>query len=126
MLHVHPDKFSLAANEQESATDITTQLIEIYKNGTLQELQAFHTHIFTDQTQIKTSKNSKANIAITTEPLAHLKQVIKSLELEIKTLQASQLYHILTTYKKPLTFVDELIIYYKDKIEKLKKRTRTK
>ncbi len=45
MLHAHPDKFSLDHEKIELATEVTTQLIELYKNGELKELQDFHLHI---------------------------------------------------------------------------------
>ncbi|WP_159022901.1 hypothetical protein [Formosa sp. L2A11] len=124
MLHVHPDKFSLTPDEQESATEITTQLINIYKNEDLEALQIFHAQIFSN------SLDLKLNTKTTTQPSINkteaLKITLKQLEKELASLKASELYNIISTYKNPLHFVDELILYYKDKIEKLKKRTRTK
>jgi ribosome-associated protein len=36
-----------------------------------------------------------------------------------------QTYQVLTTYADPMTFVGELKAYYQDKINKLRRRTRT-
>ena len=41
MLHAHPDKFSLDHEKIELATKVTTQLIELYKNGELKEFKIF-------------------------------------------------------------------------------------
>ena len=124
MLYVHPDKFSLSPSEQESATEITTQLIQIYKHEDLEALQAFHAQIFSN------SLNINVNTQIKTPPSINkteaLQLTLKQLEKQLATLKANELYTIISTYKNPLHFVDELILYYKDKIEKLKKRTRTK
>ncbi|CDF78419.1 hypothetical protein BN863_7070 [Formosa agariphila KMM 3901] len=124
MLHVHPDKFSLSPNEQESATEITTQLIHIYKHENLEALQTLHAQIFSDSLDI--NLNIKSKDIPTIGKTEALQLTLKQLEKELEVLKASELYAIISTYKNPLHFIDELIIYYKDKIEKLKKRTRTK
>ncbi|WP_237274626.1 hypothetical protein [Tenacibaculum ovolyticum] len=124
MFHVHPDKFSLKENEQELATDITTKLIEIYKTGTLEELQAYHTHIFSGNTSIVLKNSSKQKDSIDTN--AYLKNEIITLEHQLENLLSSHTYIVLTSYKQPMLFVNELVAYYNDRIFKLKKRTRTK
>ncbi|WP_299778701.1 hypothetical protein [uncultured Formosa sp.] len=124
MLQVHPDKFSLSPNDQESATEITTRLIHIYKNEDLNALQTFHAQIFSENLGLKLKTKTTATPSI--NQTEALKLTLKQLEKELELLKTSELYTIISTYKNPLHFVDELILYYKDKIEKLKKRTRTK
>ncbi|WP_434035279.1 hypothetical protein [Formosa sp. 4Alg 33] len=124
MLQVHPDKFSLSPNSQESATEITTRLIHIYKHEDLNALQAFHAQIFSDSLDI--NLNTKSSETPTISKTEALEFTLKQLQKELKTLKETDLFDIISTYKNPLHFVDELILYYKDKIEKLKKRTRTK
>ncbi|WP_028890108.1 hypothetical protein [Tenacibaculum ovolyticum] len=124
MFHVHPDKFSLKENEQELATDITTKLIEIYKTGTLEELQAYHAHIFSGNTSIVLKNSSKQKNSIDTN--AYLKNEITTLEYQLENLVSSHTYTVLTSYTQPMLFVNELVAYYSDRIFKLKKRTRTK
>lgn len=124
MLQVHPDKFSLSPSEQESATEITTQLIHIYKNESLTALQNFHAQIFSDTLDLKLNKTELKSTHI--NKTQALQTTLKTLHKELETLKTNTLYHTLNTYSNPLQFVDELIMYYKDKIAKLKKRTRTK
>lgn len=124
MLYVHPDKFSLKENEQELATDITTKLIEIYKTGTLEELQAYHAHIFRGNTSIVLKNSSKQKNVI--DKNTYLKNEIIALEHQLESLLSSHTYTVLTSYEKPMLFVNELVAYYDDRIFKLKKRTRTK
>jgi len=124
MFHVHPDKFSLKENEQELATDITTKLIEIYKTGTLEELQAYHAHIFSGNTSITLKKCSIQKNSI--DKNAYLKNEIIKLECQLENLLSSHTYTVLTSYRQPMLFVNELVAYYNDRIFKLKKRTRTK
>ncbi len=124
MLFVHPDKFSMEENEQEKANEITTKLIEIYRLGTFEELQNYHAHIFSGNTVVKLKEiPSKIQVRADNE---YLKQEIERLKIQLKTLLEKYTYKVLTTYKKPMSFVDELTAYYNDRIFKLKKRTRTK
>ena len=124
MLQVHPDKFSLSPHEQESATEITTQLIHIYKHEDLTALQTFHAQIFSKSLDL--NLNTKAPRIPSISKTESLKLTLKQLEKELLILKSSELFNIISTYHNPLHFVDELILYYKDKIAKLKKRTRTK
>ncbi|MDW5287624.1 hypothetical protein [Formosa sp. PL04] len=124
MLQVHPDKFSLSPHEQESATEITTQLIHIYKNEDLNALQTFHAHIFSETLGL--NLNDKTVTKPSINKMEALQFTLKQLEIELQTIKESELYNIISTYQNPLHFIDELILYYKDKIAKLKKRTRTK
>ncbi len=125
MLFVHPDKFSMEENEQEKANEITTKLIEIYKSGTFEELQSYHAHIFSGNTVVKL-KEIPSKIQVRVDNSEYLKQEIERLKIQLKTLLEKYTYKVLITYKKPMSFVDELTTYYNDRIFKLKKRTRTK
>lgn len=124
MLQVHPDKFAMKESEQQLATERTTTLIEIYKTGTLEELQNYHAYIIKGSTKIKLNKVSIKNTIIDNN--AYLKQEIEDLEGQLQSLLSSYTYYVLTTYQNPMLFVNELLVYYKDRIFKLKKRTRTK
>ncbi|WP_417799332.1 hypothetical protein [Tenacibaculum sp.] len=125
MLHVHPDKFSMQENEQVKATETTTKLIEIYQNGSLEELAAFHAHIFGGNTTICFDKDISL-IQKTTNSTSYLVKEVERLEKVLKDLLESYTYKVLTTYENPMSFVDELKAYYDDRVFKLRKRTRTK
>ncbi|MDE0536237.1 hypothetical protein [Tenacibaculum sp. L6] len=125
MLYVHPDKFSMQENEQQKALETTTKLIEIYQNGSFEELEAFHAHIFGGNTTMNFSKDISL-VKKTTSNATYLKKEIERLEKQLTDLLYSYTYKVLTTYKNPLSFVDELKAYYDDRIFKLRKRTRTK
>lgn len=124
MLQVHPDKFSLSPHEQESATEITTQLIHIYKHEDLNALQLFHAQVFSNTIGLKSNTETIATPPISKMDALHI--TLKQLETELKTLKESELYNIISNHQNPIHFIDELIIHYKDKIAKFKKRTRTK
>lgn len=124
MLFVHPDKFSMKAEEQKTATEVTTKLIEIYKNGNLEELTAYHAHIFSGNTKIAIETTFIKNKKI--DKTVYLKQEIKRLKKELEELLTRHTYKVLITYESPMFFATELMGYYKDRIFKLKKRTRKK
>lgn len=125
MLYVHPDKFSMQENEQQKATETTTKLIEIYQNGSLEELEAFHAHIFGGNTTICFDKDISL-IQKTTNSTTYLTKEVERLEKVLDDLLESYTYKVLTTYENPMSFVEELKTYYDDRIFKLRKRTRTK
>ncbi|WP_281979731.1 hypothetical protein [Tenacibaculum mesophilum] len=125
MLYVHPDKFSMQENEQQKALETTTKLIEIYQNGSLEELEAFHAHIFGGNTALNFNKDITIVKKVTSNTTYLINQV-ERLEKQLTDLLDSYTYKVLTTYKNPMSFVDELKAYYDDRIFKLRKRTRTK
>jgi len=123
MLYVHPDKFSMHHEKIDLATEITTKLIEIYQTGNLEALQTYHTHIFSGNALlqfIKPASVKSDSIAKDT----YLQQELEQLIQELVSAKAQHTYKVLTGYENPLTFIDELKAYYKDRIFKLKKRTR--
>ncbi len=122
MLHVHPDKFYMDKEETDVATEVTSRLIEIYKTESLETLQAYHAHIFKGNTAVVLGE-SALNIKVV-EKVDYLQQEKERLEKGIVSVRDSHLYKVLTEYDNPLTFVDELKGYYKDRIFKLRKRTR--
>jgi hypothetical protein len=123
MLHVHPDKFSMEEEKIDLATEVTSKLIEIYNAGNLQELQRYYAHIFS---------GNALNLQIDVEPMGtkaipqdlYLKKEKEQLEELLLAAKNKHTYKVLTEYPDPLVFVDELRIYYADKIAKLRKRTR--
>nr|WP_299035584.1 hypothetical protein [uncultured Tenacibaculum sp.] len=125
MLYVHPDKFSMQENKQQKALETTTKLIEIYQNGSFEELEAFHAHIFGGNTTMNFSKDISL-VKKTTGNATYLKKEIERLEKVLNDLLESYTYKVLTTYENPMSFADELKAYYDDRIFKLRKRTRTK
>ena len=122
MLHVHPDKFVTNETQTDIATEITKKLIEIYKTSSLETLQAYHAHIFKGNTEILLNDHA-AKIKISSKD-DYLQKEKEQLEKTIELAKNNHLYKVLTEYKNPLTFLDELKVYYEDRIFKLKKRTR--
>jgi hypothetical protein len=122
MLQVHPDKFSMSEKETDIATEITTRLIEIYKTESLETLQAYHAHIFKGNTPIMLT-DAAAKIKVFSKD-NYLQQEKEQLEIAIDLAKHHQLYKVITEYKNPMTFVDELKEYYEGRIFQLKKRTR--
>ena len=123
MLHVHPDKFSMNTTKLDIATEITAKLIEIYQSGSLNELQIYHTHIFSGNALLQFIKPS-LNISAKIEKYTYLIKELAQLEKVLFAARNKHTYKVLTEYKNPLTFIDELKEYYRDRIFKLKKRTR--
>ena len=122
ILHIHPDKFSMNEKESDIATEITSRLIEIYKTGSLETLQAYHAHIFNGNTDI--NLNGVASKVKVFHKDNYLQQEKERLEKAVKLAKSHHLYKIITEYEDPLTFMYELKDYYEDRILKLKKRTR--
>ena len=120
MLMVHPDRFSNNEQEEHLATEITTELIRVYKQGTLSELEQIHKQI--------TSQKELSNIQISLEKqldtLELLQQKKADLQKEISQLQKRHTYVVLTTYANPKEYLQEVKAYYEDRLFKLRKRTR--
>lgn len=123
MLYVHPDKFSMQDEKIDLATEVTARLVEIYQTGNLAELQIFHTHIFSGNALLQLEKVSDEYKIILKED-SYLKNEMEKLEKLLQLAKTKHTYKVLTEYENPLTFMDELREYYKDRIFKLKKRTR--
>lgn len=123
MLFVHPDKFSMQADKLDLANEITTKLIEIYRFGGLEALRAYHAHIFNGNTPLApTAVPTKIHGSGTDYLILELNTIKEELELA----KGKHTYKVLTTYQDPMLFLEELGAYYRDRISKLKKRTRTK
>lgn len=121
MLHVHADKFY--RSETDTATEVTSRLIEIYKTESLEEtLRAYHVHIFKGNTQLVLDDAASKVAVAAKDNYLQLEKV--RLEKEIALAKNDHLYKVLSDYENPLTFVEELKGYYEDRIFKLKKRTR--
>lgn len=125
MLHVHPDKFSMNECNENIANEITTKLIEIYQHGTLEELQNYHSHIFSNNINLLVS-SSKSIPHTTINPNEYLRQEKQKLEQKLAALKAKHTYKVLMEYKNPMSFLEELQEYYADRLIKLRKRTRMK
>ena len=124
MLLVHPDKFSMNADKVDLATALTTRLIEIYKHEDLATLVAYHAHLF-HHTHLSEEPKMVADKGSKTAPDAYLQMQLAQLKKQLAAMMSRYSYHVLTTYEHPATFVDELKAYYRDRIRKLKRRTRT-
>lgn len=123
MLFVHPDKFSMQRDQLDLATEITTQLIKIYEEGDLDTLTAYHAHIFSGNTQLPSMPKPGK---ITGSGLDFLTMELDRLRKELCNAKSKHTYKVLTEYGEPMNFLDELKAYYKDRISKLMRRTRTK
>ena len=121
LLHVHPDKFSLNSDKIELATDVSSKLIEIYQTGNLLELQDYHAHIFSGNAL---DIESTIKPTISSQDDVYLKKQIQKLKQQIIDLKNKHTYIVLTEYKEPLDFLEELKTYYADRLLKLRKRTR--
>ncbi|MEG3657209.1 hypothetical protein V5097_07335 [Arenibacter palladensis] len=122
MLYVHPDKFSMQTDKLDLATEITTKLIEIYRSGDLTALKAYHAHIFSGNTLIAPPKNQDPSKG---PELTFLKIELKKLQKELTEAKNKHTYKVLTEYENPMSFLDELKTYYKDRLMKLRRRTRS-
>lgn len=125
MLHVHPDKFSMEEEKIDLATEITGKLISIYQSGNLLELQMIHRHITNGNAMNQMQESATSNTKIATSD-TYLKREKEKLEALLLAAKNKHSYKVLSEYADPLTFIDELKIFYADKIEKLRRRTRTK
>jgi len=123
MLNVHPDKYSMNVEKIDLATEITTKLIEIYQKGSFEELQTYHAHILSGNALMNYGDESFSNDQKSIKD-TYLKQELEKLEKLLSNAKKKHTYKVLTEYKNPLIFIDELKAYYKDRIFKLKKRTR--
>jgi len=123
MLKVHPDKFSMNEDKVDLATEITSKLIQIYKTGSLTDLQHFYTHILSGNTLDQTSEVNFSNSKTTVED-AYLKQEKEELERKLTMASNRQTYRVLKDYENPMLFAEELKAYYTDRLFKLRKRTR--
>ncbi len=125
MLLVHPDKFSMNEEKIDLATEITSKLISIYQSGNLIELQLIYKHI-TSGNAMNQSQLMATAISKTPRSDLYLKREKEKLEASLLAAKNKQLYKVLSEYPNPHTFIDELKIFYTDKIAKLRKRTRKK
>jgi len=123
MLHVHPDKFSMQEDKMDLASDVTSKLIQIYKEGNLKDLQVYHNHIFSGNTLLQDGDIDKSHTVVTQED-SYLKQEKEELEDKLYHAKNRQTYKVLTEYENPMLFAEELKIYYTDRLFKLRKRTR--
>ncbi len=122
MLIVHPDRVGGDDRDRESATEVTARLVDIYNSGNLEELQLFCAHIQQEQANsgIELPEINIENDAST----AYYQNELSKYESLLQELKSKHTYEVLTTYERPVDFAQELKDYYKDRIEKLKKRTR--
>ncbi len=123
MLYVHPDKFSMNEEKMDLATEVTSKLIDIYRVGNLQELKLYHAHIFSGNALNQVfDVYPEGTIKIAQD--SYLKKEKEQLEELLLRAKNRHTYKVLTQYSDPLLFVEELKVYYADKIMKLRKRTR--
>lgn len=125
IVQVHPDKLGPSGKEDavKTATDLTAQLNDIYKNGDLEQLLNFY------QINILGNSGETSNLTetVAVNPkirLEALKTKKEGLAKKLQSLEANYLYHVLKTYNNPLVFAEELELQFREKIRKLEKRTR--
>lgn len=124
MLHVHPDKFSMEAEKMDLATEVTTKLIDIYQSGNLKALESYHRHVFSGNA-LQGLENHALSKGIHSPKDDYLENEIDRLEKELAEAKSRHTYKVLTEYDDPMTFLTELTIYYRDRISKLRRRTRS-
>lgn len=122
MLLVHPDNFSMQEEKEELANTLTSELITIYKTGTVNDLQNFKNHILAGNTNlVLESAQIEKEIKF-----AHLETALTTKKKTLTELKESHLYKVLTEYKNPENYFTELELYFKDRLNKLRKRLRIK
>ena len=122
MVKVHPDKFATQEDAEDLATELTIQLIETYKNGTIEQLTTLHAHITSGNA---ISKETKKNKVINEEvQLAYLTQQIKDLEAQIQIAKRHPTYQALQSYSTKEAYLLAVKEYLEDRLFKLRKRTR--
>lgn len=122
MLHVHPDKFSMAEEKIDLATEVTSKLINTYQAGNLLELKLLHRHITSGNAMNQMQEATVISKTSTSD--LYLKREKEKLEALLLAAKSKHTYKVLREYPDPNTFIDELKIFYTDKIVKLRKRTR--
>jgi len=123
LLQIHPDKFSMTEDKIELATEATCKLIEIYQTGNLHDLRIYHAQLI-QGSNLHQNRDTKTENKIPTVQLSYLKNKKKKLLILLEIAKNKHTYKVLTEYEDPLLFVAELKSYYRDRIAKLRKRTR--
>lgn len=124
IVQVHPDKFNQSEDEKiRQATALTVRLNKIYKGGDLDELMNFYETIIGGN-ELTYIERSSEPVADPKARIASLKRKKEALANQLEQLKSSYLYHILTSYENPFSFIDELQIQFQERIKQLEKRTR--
>ena len=122
MLLVHPDNFSMQEEKEELSNTLTSELITIYKTGTINDLQNFKNHILAGNTSlVLESAQIQKEIKF-----AHLETALTTKKKTLAQLKESHLYKVLKEYKNPEDYFTELELYFNDRLSKLRKRLRIK
>jgi len=117
MMLIHPDRVEEV--DKKKATENTSKLVELYQSKNIQEMELFCNHLLFN--------NDSKDIEITSidnPTLAYFTNELDKVQWQINQLKSKHTYQVLNTYERPIDFVQELKDYYKDRIEKLKRRTR--
>ncbi len=125
IVQFHPDKVNHKgeADKIERATAITARLNNIYKQGDLEELLHFYQFLMNGH-EVKGYYVDPADTVDRNVRLAALKKKKEVIKQHIVELKNSYLYTVLTSYDNPATFIDELQLQFRARIEQLEKRTR--
>lgn len=123
MLYVHPDKFNMDEEQADLATEVTTKLIEVYQGGDLKALQDYHAHIFSGNTLVNIAEHKVVKVEQRSKS-EFLKTEKERLEKQIEQVKNKYTYKVLMDYPEPMVFLEELKLYYNDRISKLRRRTR--
>lgn len=125
IVKVHPDKIDHGGmvDKIKTATDLTSQLNGIYKNGDLEALLNFYQTFIIALPDLEGRQIEIPSVNSEIRLVALLSKK-EALTKQLQNLEANYLYHVLKTYENPLTFIDELELEFQNKIGKLEKRTR--
>jgi hypothetical protein len=122
MLRIHPDRVGNSMEDKSRATELTIKLVEIYSSGNRKELELFCAHV-------QSEEDKESSVLMDTKiensaTVVYFENELANLELNLAKLKSKHTYEVLSTYERPIDFAQELKDFYKDRIEKLKKRTR--
>lgn len=121
MVNVHPDKFAGEDGDEDLATELTVELIEVYNNGSLDRLKALHAQIMSGNAIPSVKVERQIDVQVQTE---FLEQQIKDLEAQLEKAKQHPTYQALLTYASEEAYLAEVKLYIEDRLVKLRKRTR--
>ncbi len=123
MVQVHPDKYANHGDTVNIASEATVRLIDLYRNGTLAELQDYCAYIMSGMA-LNLPRNMNNNTTAAPDPEAYLRAEIARIGKLIEEAKARHLYKVLEHYPDPMVYLSELQLFYLDRLAKLRKRTR--
>ncbi len=123
IVQIHPDKFADASEElNHRATAVTSQLIEVYKSGDLEELNRLHEHIISGNA-LAYIPNQPETVIDPQTMMLFLQDKKRKLQKLLLETQTSAIYGLWLSQKNILVLIAELKIGFEERILILEKRT---